>query len=440
MIGNNSSDDPFFSLAADTDRTVIRPVPGGRVQDIPRGIPNASTPFIQAIPLEHLGKLNPLENAASTLLDLAANLYGRPSHPTPQQLRQQLSAETRNFHQHAAQAGIDRQMIQQASHALCTTLDEAVFNTPWGQQAGWAEHSLLSEFHDSVAGGEEFFQNLRHLGDNPTQNLYLLELMYLCLGFGFQGRYRMVADGKTKLEQIQTWLVNLIRQQRGNTDKALSPHWVGVETQTRRRKRLIPFWAFYALAAALAVAMFFGFLMSLTVYASPIKQKINEIAFAPPVTTQAARTPVAPSLLASLKQAFAPEIQDKLLLVGIKNGKPFIQLRGEQGLFQSGSELLLVQREELVSKIAEVLVEPVFAKANLTVVGYTDNIPPSSRIRFNDNFDLSKARAEYVRDLLLKHQASLKASVLGKGAMDAVGDNKTPEGRASNRRVEIILN
>lgn len=442
MIGNNPNDDPFFSFAADTDRTVIRPIPGGRLQDIPLNVSNTNIPPTQTISLECLGKLNPLENAASALLDLAANLYGRPSHPAPQQLRQQLAADIRKFHQNASQAGLDRQTIQQASHALCTTLDEAVFNTPWGQQVGWTEHSLLSEFHASVAGGEEFFQNLRSLSNNSAKNLYLLELMYLCLSFGFQGRYRMATDGKYKLEQIQTWLVDLIRQQRGSLDKALSPHWIGVQTQVRGRKRLIPFWVFYVLAAALAVTVFFGLLMSLIVYAEPIKQKINEISFASPsvVTNESTISAATPSLVSNLKQYFAPEINANLLLIGLNNNIPFIRLRGEQGLFQSGSELLITQRESLVSKIAKVLVEPNFAKYNLIVVGYTDNVPPSSRILFNDNFDLSKARAEHVRDLLIKHQASLKASVLGKGAMNPVGDNKTLEGRASNRRVEIILN
>lgn len=439
MIGNNTNDDPFFNFSTDADRTVIRPVPGGRIQDIPRAAPTG--PVIQAIPLERLGKLNPLENAASALLDLAANLYGRPAHPAPQQLRQQLSAEVRSFQQQAAQMGIDKQTIQQASHALCTTLDEAVFNTPWGQQAGWAEHSLLSEFHDSVAGGEEFFQNLRSLGNNPAQNLYLLELMYLCLSFGFQGRYRMASDGKAKLEQIQTWLVDLIRQQRGQPDRALSPHWLGVSTQARKQQRFIPFWVFYALAAALAVAVFFGLLLSLSAYASHIKQKINEIAFAAPANvTTVANPPVTISLLTSLKQYLAPEIQANLITVSAKNGKPFIRLRGEQGLFQSGSELLLSQRQDLVNKIADTLAEPMFAKSSWAVVGYTDDVQLSNRIRFNDNFELSKARAETVRELLLKRQANLKTVTRAKGAMESVGDNKTPEGRASNRRVEIILN
>lgn len=433
---NPHNDDPFFMFSSDSDRTVIRPIPGGRTQDIQqRGLPKS--PPVQTISLDQLSKINPLINVASTLLGLAASLYGRPSHPAPKQLRQQLSVELRQFQQQASQVGIDRQTIQLASHALCTTLDEAIFNTPWGQEAGWAEHSLLSEFHSSVAGGDEFFQHLRDLGNNPTQNLHLLELMYLALSFGFKGRYQLVQDGKTKLEQIQSWLVQLIRQQRGTSDKALSPHWQGVEAKNRGVKRFIPLWGIYALSAAVAVLAFSGFLLSLGANASPIKQKINEINFA---VNTVAPAPVVPAIGANLKQFLAPEIQANLVSVGVaKNGRPLIRLRGEQGLFQSGSDVLLTQREAVVNKIADALADPRFAIGALTVIGHTDNVPLSNRIRFNDNFDLSKARAESVKQLLVARQPKLKISVQGKGPMESIGDNKTPEGRSVNRRVEIIL-
>ncbi|MGB5600669.1 MAG: type IVB secretion system protein IcmH/DotU [Thiothrix litoralis] len=433
-------DDPFFAFPGSNDRTVIRPVPGGRAQDIPR---NTNTGFtgsvLPGISLARLGNLNPLEKAASALLALIANLYNRPSHAAPERLRQQLADEVRSFHGYAAQAGIDQGTIQLASHALCTTLDEAVFNTPWGQQGGWAEHGLLSEFHRSVAGGKEFFQHLKDLGQQPDRNLHLLELMYLCLSLGFQGRYRMAADGKQRLEQIQAWLMQLIRQQRGSSEAALSPHWKGVKVKREGFTRVIPLWVFYALAAGLGLVVFLGLLMALGVHASPVKQSINELAFASGATPD---KPAPPDTVPTLQQLLAAEIRDGLVSVHTrKDGKTMLELRGDKGLFQSGSNVLFDERLSLLKKVADVLATPRFASHSLTVVGHTDSSRIGTRnpLGFQDNFELSKARAQTVKDSLAKHQPGLRVSILGKAAVEPVADNQTKEGRARNRRVEIIL-
>lgn len=431
MMGD---DDPFFS-AGSNDRTVIRPVPGGRVQDIPRNTSVFQGSDVQTTPVARLGKLNPLENAASALLALAAKLYNRPSHPSPQRLKQQLSAEIRNFHTTAAQAGIGGETIQQASHALCTTLDEAIFNTPWGQQSGWTEQSLLSEFHGSVAGGEEFFFKLKEAGQDPARNLHLLELMYLCLAVGFQGRYRMTDNGKAKLEQIQAWLVQLIRQQRGSSEKVLSPHWKGVKVQKAGFTRAIPLWVSYALAGGVLLAVFLGLLSALAVQAGPVKQRIGAIAFAGGGVV----TPAEPSLLPTLKERLAAEISAGLVVVREKNGKPLIELHGK-GLFASGRDTLADgQRVALVRKVADVLVEPRFATSSFTVLGYTDNVPTSNRLSFQDNHELSRARAQTVEKLLKEQQPGLRLVISGKGESNPIADNKTPEGRARNRRVEIVM-
>lgn len=430
MMGD---DDPFFS-GGSNDRTVIRPVPGGRVQDIPRNTGVVFTGDVQTTPLERLGKLNPLENAASALLALAAKLYNRPSHPSPQRLKQQLSTEIRNFHTLAAQAGVDRDTIQQASHALCTTLDEAIFNTPWGQQSGWTEQSLLSEFHGSVAGGEEFFFKLKEAGQNPGKNLHLLELMYLCLVLGFQGRYRMAENGKAKLEQVQAWLAQLIRGLRGNSEKMLSPHWKGVKVQKTGFTRAIPLWVFYALAGGVLLVVFLGLLSTLAVQASPVKQRIDEIAFA------GVAMPAPPELLPTLKELLAADIRAGLVDVREKNGKPLIELRGDKGLFASGRDTLVDgQREALVGRVADTLADPRFAAASFTVMGYTDNVPVSNRLSYQDNRELSRARAQTVEKLLTQRQPALRLGVSGKGESDPIADNKTKEGRARNRRVEIVM-
>lgn len=437
MAGN---DDPFAFTGIGNDRTVIRPVPGGRVQDIPRNNDVFMPDQGQAVALERLGKLNPLETAASELLALAAQLYNRPTHPSPHSLRQQLAGEIQQFQAEAAKTGAEREVIENASYALCSTLDDAILNTPWGHQGSWGERTLLAEFHGEVFGGENFFHKLKEAGQNPAKNLYLLELMYLCLSFGFQGRYRLLDNGKAKLEQIQAWVMQLIRQQRERSEPTLSPHWKGVKVASANTRRSIPLWVFYAVAAGILLAVFLGLMSLLSVQAEPIKRNIDAIAFSGKPTLLA--KPPSVDFAPTLQEAFAPEIKAGLVTIHTRDGKPVVELRGDKGkgLFASGRDRLLnEQREQVVRKVATTLAMEHFRPYSFTVMGYTDNIPIRNPIGFQDNRDLSRARARTVEELMKAEAPSLRLSVKGKGELEPIADNSTREGRARNRRVEIIM-
>ena len=251
----NNDNDPFFSPQSGDDRTIIRPIPGGRQEDLQQAPEMAFSTPTEATSLQKLGKINPLENAASALLALISQLSYTPSHPNPRQLKQQLVQELQAFKVSAEQVRYDSETIQYASYSLCTAIDEAIFNTPWGRQSGWGEQSLLSAFHGDVSGGEQFFVNLKNLSQNPAKNLHILELKYLCLALGFQGRYRLIDNGKEKLSQMRAWLADLIRKQNGNPEPALSPHWQGVSRDNTLAK-VIPLWLIALGSSALLLLIF----------------------------------------------------------------------------------------------------------------------------------------------------------------------------------------
>ena len=89
--------------------------------------------------------------------------------------------------------------LRPAHYALCACLDDVVLNTPWGSTGAWAARSLVSTFHQEVRSGERFFDLLTQLRQNPGTFLPVLELMYLCLSLGFQGRYRLSPRGQAYL-------------------------------------------------------------------------------------------------------------------------------------------------------------------------------------------------------------------------------------------------
>ena len=76
----------------------------------------------------------------------------------------------------------------------------------------------------------------------------------------------------------------------------------------------------------------------------------------------------------------------------------------------------------------------VFSKTTMQVEGYTDNVGTDE-----SNLKLSEARAKSVCDFLQSQGiATDRLKSVGKGVADPVAPNETPEGRAKNRRVEIV--
>ena len=73
-----------------------------------------------------------------------------------------------------------------ARFIVCTFLDSAIMQTPWGGQDVWAPRSLLRTFHDKASGLEVFLQILDRLRQDPKRYIDLLELQYVCLALGLQ--------------------------------------------------------------------------------------------------------------------------------------------------------------------------------------------------------------------------------------------------------------
>ena len=432
----SNTDDPFFSSNG-SDHTIIRPIPGGRRSDLSRQVENNPSSGVEDITLENLGKLNPLESAASALLAIISRLYNSPSHKNPEQLKEKLVQEIKSFNLLAEKSGYEQETISDARYALCTTIDEAVFNTPWGYQSGWGEQSLLSTFHQEVSGGDQFFHKLKELGQNPSKHIDLLELKYVCMALGFQGRYRIVDSGKEKLFQIRDWLSELIRKQRESVEPLLSPHWQGVETTKKSFAKSIPLWVSFAVSSALLLILFLGLLSLLSSKAEPVKREIIKL--------DVPEVPVAPKIteIEAIRSELPIEIGKEYVDVRPRenDGRTLIELRGDRGLFASGSDRVTQQREPLIKKIAAIISVPEYSFHGIRIIGHTDNVPIRNSIRFADNFALSKARATTVMLMLQEFEPSLKnrITVQGKGDIEPLDARSTKDARAKNRRVEIIL-
>ena len=129
--------------------------------------------------------------------------------------------------------------------------------------------------------------------------------------------------------------------------------------------------------------------------------------------------------------------EDEDLDVEVRNGLVYISF-SDKLLFPSGSARLNKGGIEAIGLLGEVLKEN--PDINIAVVGHTDSIPISTST-YRDNWDLSSARAKTITRQLIDEEeidgARLTAS--GRSKYEPVASNSTREGRAKNRRTEIVL-
>jgi len=389
---------------------------------------------LAAGPRAHMNGVNPLVGAANPLLDLVVPLRVMATHANIEGLRSQLVAAIKKFEVDAKAAGCAQEGIAVARYSLCTFLDETISSTPWGGSGAWASRSLLVAFHNEAFGGEKFFVILQRLCQQPSVNLHVLELMYICLALGLEGRYRVLDGGRGQLDLLRERLQQLIQKERGPTEPALSPRWRGSNEKRPGLLRLIPLWVIAVVAGIVLLAIHLGFSFLLNRQSDPVYAALQRIRLVAPAPV----APATPGLTAPpvrVAKFLAPEIERGLVSVTETPDRSTIVLHGD-GVFRSGSAEVEPAYEPLLKRIGEAL-QPVPGK--VIVIGHTDDVPSTSA-RYPSNWALSKGRAaQVVRMLELQAGPRARYSAEGRGETEPLVPNDSPANRARNRRVVIIV-
>lgn len=289
MSSDDSDKTVFKQPVPGGDRTSMRPMPGGRntaVQNTPASTGQAGrSTAAPRTPPRDMGAayfrtesgLNPLVNAASTLIAVFEKTRQSLSHPDVGGLHQRLTNEIKTFEARARDQGIRQEIILSARYLMCSVLDEAVLNTPWGSESAWAQRTLLTVFHSETSGGEKSFLILDRMRQSPADNLDMLELFYICLSLGFEGKYRLMNRGRDALDQIREELFAIIRRHRGDYERALSPHWAGLGNTRNPLTEYIPMWVVVALVLAILFFSYSGFRFWLHASATPVAESLIEL-------------------------------------------------------------------------------------------------------------------------------------------------------------------
>jgi chemotaxis protein MotB len=139
---------------------------------------------------------------------------------------------------------------------------------------------------------------------------------------------------------------------------------------------------------------------------------------------------------ADLLQALAPEIKKHFASVTARPEGIVVSLQ-EVGFYESGSSTIRPSSQGAIDRLAAVLLS---RSESLRIEGHTDNIPIHNRY-FDSNWELSTARAtELIKLFLLRYQFDpSRLSAAGFAEFHPVALNDSPEDRARNRRVDIVI-
>ncbi|RAU19035.1 type VI secretion system protein TssL [Nitrincola tibetensis] len=420
------------------DRTVMIPTPGGRgrFDTSPEVQMEVSSSIISVEEVSQLSSgLNVLENSAFEILSLLPSIRTQTTELSADLLRMKLIAMVESFEKSAYEANLDSKEVEIARYILCATVDELVMNTPLGEEAQWSRHCLLSHYHGETWGGENVFVILGNLNKNPHKNIDLLELIYICMSLGFEGKYAVEPDRLSQLYELKKSLYHTLTQIRGTTPKALSPHWKGEDTLAKTLRSYLPLWVAAVFLVAMACMVYFYLLIHINDQSSIALRSASRVLTEQHSQFKVQLPQVNESVFIRVSRLFAPEIEKNQIRLSDRSQQIRIVINSDL-LFRSGSAELEPEYAALISYMGRELMSE---QGRILVEGHTDSIPINT-IRFPSNWHLSQARAEQVKRLLEQAGKEYgRYQIEARADTQPLANNATPEGRAQNRRVELVL-
>ncbi|MDG4892163.1 type VI secretion system protein TssL, long form [Mesorhizobium sp. WSM4976] len=393
---------------------------------------------------------NPILAAAAPLLMLFGQMRLMPVERQAASLAGRIADAIETFDLAIAKAGVAEEDARIAKFALCETADDLIGNLPWPIKDSWLQHSLVTQFFHTEPTGAGFYGALNNVLARPEAHYDLLEVMHACLSLGFEGQYRGLAKERDTLERVRRDVYDTLRYFKPRAGD-ISPHWQGMAAALPKPRARLPLWAVAAAAATLVSAAFFGLRVLITDEGDATAAELLALNPSTPVTIERASvaaptepaqaSPPPPAVpdtaqIDRIRLALAKEIAGGEVNVGEKGAFIVVEINN-QLLFASGQAELKPQFQSIAADIATALdAEP----GPIRIVGHTDNMKPKKSSLFKSNFDLSVARAKAVQATIatqMKDPSRLNAD--GKGEDEPIADNGTADGRAKNRRVDVMI-
>lgn len=174
--------------------------------------------------------------ASGEVLSVGAQLAEAPGLPSPDILKRRVQTLLEDMERKGVELGIPKHDLDDAKYAIVAFIDEQLFRAPWAGRQEWMLEPLQLVYFNENTAGEGFFQRLDQLERDPSR-LHVLQIYYLCLTLGFQGKYA-VRGGDGLGAVIDRIASMLARATSGG--EVLSPHGIPADAGRGGARRRAP--------------------------------------------------------------------------------------------------------------------------------------------------------------------------------------------------------
>jgi len=109
------------------------------------------------------------------------------------------------FEEQANAHNIPEKVIRFSKYALAAYVDECVLSSEWSGKIQWKQSPLQLQFFNEHLAGEHFFDRLLYLRKSLSKYIDVLEIYYVCLTLGFEGRYRSGDLEALEILKVDIW-------------------------------------------------------------------------------------------------------------------------------------------------------------------------------------------------------------------------------------------
>ena len=195
----------------------------------------------------------------------------------PAALRKLINYYLDLFQKNCATLKLPPQSIDDAKYALIALMDETVLSVPGACRDYWLSRPMQLDYFGDNLAGQEFYKKLQNLLLQPESKKDILEVYYLCLALGFEGKYK-ISNPEERLAILDD-LGRKLRRTRIRVSSDLSPHGKRSDSANLRKGGafLLPFWVSGILCAAAAVAGWFAFFSLCSTSGNELISSINSL-------------------------------------------------------------------------------------------------------------------------------------------------------------------
>lgn len=193
-----------------------------------------------------------LPNLSADFFSLILHLRTQNDFGHPDNLRHSLTQHFESMEKKAKEFRLEAGDIVDVKFALTAFLDETILNSRWREKEAWRARPLQLVYFKTNLAGERFFERLDRIWEDRKNKAALLEVYYLCLILGFEGKFKL--QDKEKLYKQMNEIALELRESRAVAEYTLAPN--GQNPESARRTHGPPPWLIVSLCLCVGILLY----------------------------------------------------------------------------------------------------------------------------------------------------------------------------------------